>query len=45
MKKEILKKYKLHHSILKIIQIDEIPKNSSGKILYKKIEDLLSEKR
>jgi long-chain acyl-CoA synthetase len=45
MKKEILKKYKLHHSILKIIQIDEIPKNSSGKILYKKIEDLLNEKR
>ena len=26
MKKRILKKYKLHHSVLRFLQIDEIPK-------------------
>jgi long-chain acyl-CoA synthetase len=45
MKKRILKKYKLHHSVLRFLQIDEIPKNSSGKILYKKIEDMFNDQK
>ena len=45
MKKRILKKYKLHHSVLRFLQIDEIPKNSSGKILYKKIEDIFNDQQ
>lgn len=45
MKKNILKKYKLHHSVLRFMHIDEIPKNSSGKILYKEIEEIFNEQQ
>jgi len=45
MKKLLLKKYKLHHSVLRFLKIDEIPKNSSGKILYKKIEGIFNDQQ
>ena len=38
----VLKKYKLHHSVLRIITINKIPKNKSGKILYNKINSFLN---
>lgn len=39
MKKMILKEYQLHHSVLKIVSVEEIPKNKAGKILYDKVND------
>ena len=39
MKKMILKEYQLHHSVLKIVSVEEIPTNKAGKILYDKVND------
>jgi len=44
MKKMLQKEYKLHHSIIKIIYVDEIPKNSAGKVLYSKIKEMFNGK-
>ena len=37
----IADKFKIHHLALKICCVDSIPKNSSGKVLYSKLEAML----
>lgn len=45
IRKTFLKQFKLHHSIVKFIQVEEIPKNSTGKILFKNLENIFNEKK
>ena len=34
IKKRVIEQYGFHHSIVDVIEINAVPKNDSGKILY-----------
>ncbi|MCP4152342.1 MAG: AMP-binding protein [bacterium] len=37
VKKKIMERYKFDHSVIRVVTVKEIPKNSSGKIQYQKL--------
>ena len=42
VKKFVVEKTGFHHSAIKVVKLDEIPKNDSGKVLYKELEKYYS---
>ncbi len=43
IKKAVLTRYGFHHSVVRVAEVDEIPKNSSGKIQYDRLlEEVLA---